>query len=303
MWNAHARRKRAGLPSRVLNIDPRSPASSEYIRVSGGFDLLRELFRHVYGGWILNVHTNGHNPKSWLIALACGLAARFGPGATLTLHSGLAPDYLASCASWKKRVARLACLLYGRVVCVNGEIARAVTSLGVSRERVGIFPAFLPVEAPEAAVPREMENWFERHSPVITSAMFFRPEYGFELLAKAVEILRAAHPQMGCLVMGSGEERDQARALVEMWGLGNEMLLAGDLEHDLCLALMARSSVFVRPSFKDGDSISVREAASLGVPVVASRVGTRPEGVLLFEPGDVRDLVEKLSGVLREAPR
>ncbi|PYS32840.1 MAG: glycosyl transferase, partial [Acidobacteria bacterium] len=69
----------------------------------------------------------------------------------------------------------------------------------------------------------------------------------------------------------------------------------GDVGHELCLTLMARSAVFSRPTLRDGDSISVREAAALGVPVVASNVGTRPEGVLLFEPGDVAGFVEQVN--------
>src|SRR4051812_11096481 len=69
VWSAHALMKRAGLQSNVLNIDPRCPASAAYIRISGGADLVRHLLRHVWDDWTLSVHTNGHNPKSWLIAL------------------------------------------------------------------------------------------------------------------------------------------------------------------------------------------------------------------------------------------
>src|SRR5579872_2556965 len=59
VWNAHASMKRAGLQSNVLNIDPRAPSSSAYIKISGGVDLARQLFRHVYDEWSLSVHTNG----------------------------------------------------------------------------------------------------------------------------------------------------------------------------------------------------------------------------------------------------
>ena len=49
------------------------------------------LLRYVRDGWTLHLHTNGHNPKSWLIALICGVAASRGEGGVLTLHSGMAP--------------------------------------------------------------------------------------------------------------------------------------------------------------------------------------------------------------------
>jgi glycosyltransferase involved in cell wall biosynthesis len=56
--------------------------------------------------------------------------------------------------------------------------------------------------------------------------------------------------------------------------------------------------MLVRPTFCDGDSISVREAISLGVPVVGSNVGTRPADTLLFEVGDIDGLVRQVENVL-----
>jgi glycosyltransferase involved in cell wall biosynthesis len=290
--------KRAGQQSNVLNVDPRAPESDAYIKISGGLGLVRELVRHVWNDWELNVHTNGHNPKSWTIALACGVASQFGSGAILTLHSGIAPVYIRTAPEWMRRLIRIACVLYRRIVCVNSEIADAVTGLGIAKEQIQITPAFLPIEAPDVAAPPEIENWMGNHSPLITSTMFFRPEYGFELLVKAVARLREDYPRLGCLVMGTGEDREQAAALVAKHGLGDVMLLSGDLEHELCLSLMSRSTVFIRPTFRDGDSISVREAVALGVPVVASNVGARPEGVLLFEAGDVDGLVTRVREIL-----
>ena len=64
--------KQAGQQSSVLNIDPRAPESSAYIKISGAGDLACRLLGHVRDDWELSVHTNGHNPKSWLISLLCG---------------------------------------------------------------------------------------------------------------------------------------------------------------------------------------------------------------------------------------
>jgi glycosyltransferase involved in cell wall biosynthesis len=62
---------------------------------------------------------------------------------------------------------------------------------------------------------------------------------------------------------------------------------------------MSRSSVFVRPTFRDGDSISVREALALGLHVVASDVGVRPSGTIVFAAGNVDELVEALIKVFQ----
>jgi glycogen(starch) synthase len=291
--------KRMGQQSSVLNVDPRAPESDAYIKISGAPGLLRELARHVCDDWSLNVHTNGHNPKSWFIALACGLAAQVGPEATLTLHSGLVPAYIRGSTFWKRQITRFACLLYTRIVCVNSEIAETVAQLGVARRQIEITPAFLPVDMPDVDLTPEIESWVKTHSPLLSATMFFRPEYGFDLLVTAMERLKKHFPDIGCVVMGSGEDRGAAEDLVARSGLSETLYLAGDLDHETCLALMARCAAFVRPTRRDGDSISVREAISMKVPVVASNVGTRPDGAVLFEVGDVDGFVKSIRTVLR----
>jgi glycogen(starch) synthase len=292
--------KRTGQQSNVLNVDPRAPASAAYIKVSSGWSLGRELIRHAFDDWTLSVHTNGHNAKSWAISLASALAAQFGPGARLTLHSGFAPAYIRSASASMRVLMRLTCLLCDRVVCVNEEISSAVSDLGIPTNQVEITPAFLPIDAPDVEVPAAIHAWMDKHAPVITSAMFFRPEYGFELLVPAIARLKKRYPRIGCLVMG-GDDRSEAQAFVIKHGLDDAVHIAGDLDHELCLALMARSNMFARPTLRDGDSISIREALALGVPVVASNVGTRPDGVVLFEAGNVGELVKAMDRVLSGA--
>jgi glycosyltransferase involved in cell wall biosynthesis len=298
VWNALARSRRAGIECKVLNVDRRAPISQAYVKISSGLGFVRELFRHAYGGWMLHVHTNGHNTKSWAVALVCGVAAQAGPGAQLTLHSGMLPAFLDSRTS-RRLLARSTCRLYRRVICVNQEIADALASAGVEKTLLDILPAYLPVQKPAVAIPSQIEEWLSRRSPVLAATLFFRPEYGFELLVEAVSVLRRKHPAIGCIVFGSGDDRAAAESLVEKKNIGRSMFLAGDVHHDLCLELISRSSVFVRPTYHDGDSISVREALAFGLPVVASNVGTRPAGVRLFEPGDVQGMLMQIEDVLK----
>lgn len=258
----------AGIPCEVL--DTRD--------VRRGFT----MWRYAWNGWTLHLHTNGHNAKSWWLALLCGIAGRLAAGCVLTLHSGMAPAYLNS-SPWRMSVARMVCGLYTRVVCVSPAILDAVPN-----DRTEILPACLPVARGTAAVGDRLAAWIEGRRPLLSTALFFRPEYGFDVLSAAMKRLREAHPALGCVVMGGTAPYTD----------GGTMFLTGDLDHDTCLALMARSDVFVRPTLQDGDSISVREALSLGVPVVASRVGTRPDGVVLFRPGDAEDLASKVEEAL-----
>jgi glycogen(starch) synthase len=274
----------AGVRCRVLNT------GRDRLGMGFGFALLR----HAWQGWTLHLHTNGHNLKSWLVALGCGLAGRSSGGCILTLHSGMAPAYLNAARSWRRRLAAFVCSLYTRVICVSDGIRSGLLSLGLPPNRIEIVPACLKTNSPEVSLDPSLLAWIRRRHPLLSTTLFFRPEYGFDLLATAVARLRLRYPSVGWVVMGSGEQREEAERRLQEAGLEENVLLLGDVNHDVCLALMSASDVFVRPTLEDGDSISVREALSLGVPVVASRVGTRPAGAILFQPGDVGEMLSKI---------
>jgi glycosyltransferase involved in cell wall biosynthesis len=147
-------------------------------------------------------------------------------------------------------------------------------------------------------MPQDLESWINKHHPILSTAMFFRPEYGFDVLVSGLKKLAGNYPEIGCLVMGSGEDRMAAEMLTRKAGLTESVQFLGDVNHEMCLALMARSHVFVRPTFCDGDSISVREAVGLAIPVVASAVGTRPLEARLFEPGNVEGMIAQIERAL-----
>ena len=198
----------------------------------------------------------------------------------------------------------------------------ALLSLGVDPRGVEVLPAFLnaagptdgsvcptlahkglrfcgagasacqPISgSPEVSPESGLLAWIGQHRPLFSTVLFFRPEYGFELLVAGLVRLKRLYPSLGCLVMGSGEQRAAAGKRIREAGLEESVLLLGDVPHDACLALMSACDVFLRPTLADGDSISVREALSLGAPVVASRVGARPAGAMLFRPGDLEEML------------
>lgn len=284
----HRQLTAAGVTCRVLD------SGQGHLGVSFGLTVLR----HALAGWILHLHTNGHNLKSWLLAWGCGLAGRLGGGSILTLHSGMVPGYLESAPAWRRRLAALTCSLYTQVICVSPEIRTALLSLALDSQRMAVLPAFLGAERSDASPGRDVLTWIGQHRPLFSTVLFFRPEYGFGLLIAGLARLKRLHPFVGCLVMGSGEQRAEAERLICEAGLESNVLPLGDVDHDACLALMSVCDVFLRPTLKDGDSISVREALSLGVPVVASRVGMRPAGAILFQPGDVDDMVARIGEAL-----
>ena len=168
-------------------------------RTRGKFVLVGKLMRYASQGWAIQLHTNGHNTKSWLMALICGTIARTNRvPATLTLHSGMVPQYVGSTVH--RTLARLACSLYQHIVCVSPAIEEAIVSLGVDRQTIEVRPAFTPPEDVAVSLDQPLIDWMESHSPLLSTTLFFRPEYGFPLLVEAIARLRSQYPKLGCVV-------------------------------------------------------------------------------------------------------
>jgi glycosyltransferase involved in cell wall biosynthesis len=133
---------------------------------------------------------------------------------------------------------------------------------------------------------------------MISCAGFFRELYGLDLAIRAIKRLQARYPDIGLVIMGDLNGSAPYAALISQEGLDDRVLLCGNVDHDACLTIIRQSAVFIRPTYYDGDSISVRESLALGTPVVASDTEFRPAGVTLFKKGELDDLVEKLGNVL-----
>jgi len=81
------------------------------------------------------------------------------------------------------------------------------------------------------------------------------------------------------------------------------VVLKGSLSYEAVLNELCDSHVFLFPSHSEGFPNSVLEAMSVGLPVVATRVGSIPEmieqglGGYLIECGDVRSLIQALQSL------
>ncbi|HZS36401.1 MAG TPA: glycosyltransferase [Polyangia bacterium] len=251
--------------------------------------LILMLAHHAGRGNLVHVHTNGHNRKSWLLAAACSLPSG-GRRALLTLHSGLAPAFMRSHQQW----VRILCNRFTYVIAVNAELAAALAEAGVDPARVVLCPAFSPTGQELRLSPPGLRAVRRRHPMLLAAALAPGREYGADVLLDAFSMMRVHHERAGLMLYGPGTRSPQLAREVARRGLDGAVHLWGELDRPRALALVESADVFVRPTRADGDALSVREALALGVPVVASAVGTRPPETRLFPAGDARALAAAL---------
>jgi glycosyltransferase involved in cell wall biosynthesis len=280
--------------ARVLDVGRGDHAGRGIRPARGALRCAGQLARAAAAGFLFHLHTSGANAKSWALAMAVGRARLPGrrPG-ILTIHSGLCPSYLAA-SPWRRRVARIACAGYGRIVAVSPAIAEALRSAGVAGDRLEVLSAFSTTGVRPAPPPRMLLALRHRHRRLVCAAVAPGPTYGIDLLLAAFFRLRAGLPpdEVGLVLFGPGSEAlDRMAVPVGVHGLGER-------PHPEALAWIAGCDLFVRPTRADGDALSVREAVALGRPVVASAVGLRPSGCRLVSPGDPEALAAEMASVL-----
>jgi glycogen synthase len=272
-----------GLPAELVDPRRRGPDGKD-----GRPRLLARLALARLRREIVHVHTNGHNRGSWTLTALCTLG-HLGPS-LLTLHSGLAPDFVRSHNNMVRRIAGRC----DRIVAVNEPIAAALSDAGVPPQRIVVCPAFTPSALSFRVAPAGLDQLRRAHAPLLACALAPGPEYGAMVMLDAFRIVRSHHKNAGLILYGPGTREPALAAAARARDLHGAVHHLGELPRERALAVVAAADLFVRPTLADGDAISVREALALGCRVVASAVGARPPEALTFPAGDAGACAEQI---------
>jgi glycosyltransferase involved in cell wall biosynthesis len=131
------------------------------------------------------------------------------------------------------------------------------------------------------------------------------PRKGHRFLLEALPPLTAAQPRLHVLFFGQGSMEAELRARITALGLAGRVQLAG-FRDDL-VSLLPCLDLLVHPATMEGLGVSLLQAASAGVPILASAAGGIPEAVrdglngVLVPPGDTAALGAALGQLLGDA--
>jgi glycosyltransferase involved in cell wall biosynthesis len=186
-----------------------------------------------------------------------------------------------------------------------GSTAMADEVRRAGAKRIDIVTNGIPAADP-AAHDAEAARIRERVSPsggIIAGVLGrLHPGKGQALLIEALASLRAKGLDITVLLVGVGDAEASYRALADRLGVSEHVHFAG-LVPDILPWLRAMDMMCV-PSLKDSLPLTVMEAMSVAVPVIASRAGDLPlaiddgENGLLVETGSAASLeaaVERLA--------
>lgn len=156
-------------------------------------------------------------------------------------------------------VERAVCKLTNRHIAVSRTTQRSLEKIGVDAE---VIPNGIDFERIRS-IDKSKEE-----SDVIFAGRLIR-EKNVDLLIRAVKLLKDHFPDIKCVIIGDGPEKEALKKLSADLGLNSNIVFKGFLEnHEEVISYMKSSKVFVLPSTREGFGIVVLEANACGLPVV-----------------------------------
>jgi glycosyltransferase involved in cell wall biosynthesis len=272
---------RKQIPCAVINITRHRKAEAEEVYYpKNSMALLRLLFQLKYD--IIHLHIGGMLTTRLLgLSLVCCLMP--GRKSVLTFHSGGYPSTPQGRRSRPASLTGFVFRRFDRLIGVNPAIVEFFRKLGVPANRTRlIYPHSFSGDVSEpASLPENLADFFKTHRPTLISVGLLEPEYDLPIQIDVLGKVRQKFPSAGLVMVGSGSLESELRSRISVQPYASHMLLCGDVPHHITLQAISSSDVMLRTTLYDGDAVSVREALHLGVPVIATDNGMRPQGVRL----------------------
>jgi colanic acid/amylovoran biosynthesis glycosyltransferase len=197
------------------------------------------------------------------------------------------------------------------LVTVNSEYTRGeLIALGCPTAKLRTLPVGLdPKEfafRPRTLAPDEVVR--------VLSIGRLVPIKGHEFAIRAIARIRDRVPDIRYDIIGDGPLRGSLESLIAELRLKSIVTLHGARSGDYVREMLGSAHVFVMPSVaidgdQEGQGLVLQEAQSCGLPVVATRHGAFPEGMLPGRSGflvgerDVGDLADRLVDLIQRHDR
>ncbi len=295
------------------------PTNAEFVRdveQAGGINIVIPARGRPFGfavdmwRWLRNNPTDvmhGHFNPAALLALSAAAMARV-PVRVSTLHAGFSPAELEGFRLRNRITVRARNVLGHRAIAISDAMRDQFVDLGLNPGKTIV--CYLGIEPPPNNNSRERvraEFGISVDAPVIVCVAFHDPIKGVDVLLRAVARAAPKIPGLRLLQVGGSliaEQTTDLRSLARELGLEDVVVWAGQ-RNDVRDVLQA-GDVYCQPSRSEGLALAILEAASAGLPSVASRVGGIPESVadgrtgVLVPPESPEALADALVDMFRD---
>jgi glycosyltransferase involved in cell wall biosynthesis len=225
-------------------------------------------------------------PQGFVAAIA-GVLTR--TPLVITVHGGDVFDLKGGLLSKFKRWS----LRRAAVVTTNSTATHAATAALAPAGEIHTIPMGVTVSAsPDPDLVAGLRDQYRRGAgPMLVFVGRLVIEKGVDDLLRAVAMLKSELPDTTVVVVGTGQDQDELRALCTSLSLDDRVTFAGWIEPAGVPAYMTAADIFVGLSkqsasgWREGLGLVFLEAMAAQTPVVATRSGGIPDIVVHEETG------------------
>ena len=165
--------------------------------------------------------------------------------------------------------------------------------------------------AKAAFLKRQILKMVGKSDPLLVTVARLEPRKGADAVIRALPTLKAAHPDIGYLIVGEGGDQARLLELAKEHGAAGRVFFAGHLPAAKKFVALESANLFVMPCRRsdnsvEGFGVAFLEAALCGVPSVAGREGGAGDAVAEGETGwlcegdDDEDVCKVLAAALSD---
>ncbi len=187
------------------------------------------------------------------------------------------------------------CKLVDRIIANTKFMRSKIAALyGVNSDKIVVIPNGINLaEFSECVNKIPLEG-----NPVILTVGYFSRLKGFDILAEAIAQLRLKLPNLKLHVVGAGYS--SYLPMLNKMGIADCVVFHGMVEHSQVCRYFKSADICVIPSRHEGFPITLLEAMSSGIPIIASNIGSLKEIIsdgedgLLFQTENPRSLADSI---------
>lgn len=205
--------------------------------------------------------------------------------ATLSTAALLCSPAWANYPLFRRRLARQGDLF----LCASAFVRDRVIAMGFPAARTMVH--YIGVDCQAIGLRGSGADIGDGEPPVILHVARLVDVKGARYLIGAFGRLARSRNAMQLVIIGDGPLLGALRSQAQALGVSHRVRFLGALPHEQVLAWMRRATMLVLPSIRtatgrvEGLGMVLLEAAATGVPVIGSRQGGIPEGVIDGETG------------------
>jgi len=169
-----------------------------------------------------------------------------------------------------------------------------------------LYPDLLRGKILEVMPPGVETETFKYVSPVkknyfeIMTAGYLLRRKGIQYLIEAMPLILKELKNVKLRIVGDGPFKHDLMRLVKRLSLDNKVFFEGLIPRSALVSYYANCDIYVQPSLSETFPSTIREAMSVGRPVIATKVGFVEEHIIngvngfLVPKGDVKEIANKV---------